>query len=142
MEQKRFARALLNLDRGLERVARRCSRDSGLTSEQSKAIQLIAEKGAVAVGALATLLGLTKSGVSKNLTKLETMGLIERHKDLSDGRGVDVRLTNSGRNAAKTLGVVMFNSFGTLLEEIPRENRKRLILALEEVALVVGPSVR
>lgn len=142
MEQKRFARALINLDRGLEHLSRRCSRDCSLTPEQSKAMQLIAEKGTIAVGALGTLLGVAKSTVSKNLTKLQAMGLVERQKGASDGRETDVRLTASGRLTAKTLGVSLFNSFGALMEGIPRENRKRLILALEEVALVVGPSVR
>jgi DNA-binding MarR family transcriptional regulator len=141
-EQKRFARALLNLDRGLEHVARRCSRSCDLTPEQSRALQFVAEKGEVAVGALGALLGVAKSTASKNLTKLQVMGLVERHKGDSDGRETRVRLTTNGRTTAKMLGADLFNSFGTLMGGIPREHRKRLILALEEIALVVGPSVR
>ena len=87
-------------------------------------------------------MGVAKSTVSQNLKKLQAMGLIERNKSVANGREVYIRLTDTGRLTAKSLGVNLFNSFGTLMEEIPREHRKRLILALEEVALVVGPSVR
>jgi DNA-binding MarR family transcriptional regulator len=141
MEQKRFARALVNMDRGMDRVARQCSRGCGITHEQSKTLQLIAERGSVGVGALGSLLGIAKSTMSRNLSTLQEKGLVERRKiSASDKRETEVSLTASGRIATKMLGVSLFNVLGDLMKSIPRTERKRILLALEEVALVLDPS--
>jgi DNA-binding MarR family transcriptional regulator len=104
-------------------------------------LQLIAERGSVSIGALGTLLDVDKSTVSKSVTRLEEKGLIERERAVSDRREKSVSLTSNGRKTTMGLGAVLFTAYGDLLEKMPRTDRKRLILAIEEVSAIVGGSI-
>ncbi len=139
-DQDRFARALLTLARGLGRVARERARDGEVTPQQAETLQLIAETGALSTSKLATLLGIDPSTASRNISGLEKTGLIARQKGADDGRQTDVRLTPRGRRTAQSVGADANSAFVALLEQIPRNERARVIDALETVAKVLDSS--
>ncbi len=49
---------------------------------------------------------LSQPGLSRRVERLETAGLVERRPDPSDGRGVIVALTRTGRYALRSAAVV------------------------------------
>src|SRR5687767_3524906 len=133
-DQDRFARALLAVARGLGRVARERARTGDVTPQQAETLQLIAERGALSTSMLAVLLGIDPSTASRNLSGLERAGLIARQKASDDGRQTDVRLTPRGRRAAQTVGTGASSAFASLLDHVPRNERARIIDALEVLA--------
>ena len=58
--------------------------------------ELSAATGGVRGGELSEALGLHKSTISRNLTALEALGLVERIPDPNDARARQVRLTSGG----------------------------------------------
>ncbi|MCA9586725.1 MAG: winged helix DNA-binding protein, partial [Myxococcales bacterium] len=71
---------------------------------------------------------------SRNLSGLESAGLITRKKGAQDGRQTDVRLTPRGRRAADSVSSAAMSAYGAILERIPRGERARLIDALDTLA--------
>lgn len=133
-DQDRFARALSAVARGLGRIARERARKGDVTPQQAETLQLIAERGGLSTSTLATLLGIDPSTASRNLTGLETAGLITRQKGEDDGRQTDVRLTAKGRRSAQSVGTGTTSAFGDVLDRVPRGERARVIDALEVLA--------
>ncbi len=136
-DQDRFARALLAVARGLGRIARERARSGDVTPQQAETLQLIAERGALSTSTLASLLGIDPSTASRNLTGLEKAGLIARQKGSDDGRQTDVRLTPRGRRAAQTVGTGATAAFASLLDRVPRNERARVVDALEVLVKVL-----
>jgi DNA-binding MarR family transcriptional regulator len=139
-DQDRFARALLAVARGLGRIARERARAGDVTPQQAETLQLIAERGALSTSTLATLLGIDPSTASRNLSGLERAGLIARQKGSDDGRQTDVRLTPRGRRAAQTVGSGAQAAFASLLDKVPRNERARILDALESLVKVLEQS--
>jgi DNA-binding MarR family transcriptional regulator len=139
-DQDRFARALLAVARGLGRIARERARAGDVTPQQAETLQLIAERGALSTSTLATLLGIDPSTASRNLSGLERAGLIARQKGSDDGRQTDVRLTPRGRRAAQAVGSGAQAAFASLLDKVPRNERARVVDALESLVKVLEQS--
>ena len=133
-DQDRFARTLIALSRGLGRIGRERARAGEVTPQQAETLQLIAEHGALSTSALAERLGIDPSTASRNLSGLESAGLITRKKGAQDGRQTDVRLTPRGRRAADSVSSAAMSAYGAILERIPRGGRARLIDALDTLA--------
>jgi DNA-binding MarR family transcriptional regulator len=136
-DQDRFARALSAVARGLGRIARERARSGDVTPQQAETLQLIAERGALSTSTLAMLLGIDPSTASRNLSGLERSGFITRQKGDEDGRQTDVRLTPRGRRAAQSVGTGASSSFSALFDKVPRNERAKIIDALESLARVV-----
>jgi DNA-binding MarR family transcriptional regulator len=139
-DQDRFARALVALSRGLGRIGRERARAGDVTPQQAETLELIAEHGALSTSMLATLLGIDPSTASRNLSGLERSSLIARQKGSEDGRQTDVRLTPRGRRTAQSVGSSTNTAFGSLLDKIPRNERARVVEALEVLARALEAS--
>jgi DNA-binding MarR family transcriptional regulator len=68
----------------------------GMTVAQAATLEALGEEG-MRLGRLGTLLGITPSTLSRNLSRLEEAGLVRRTADGSDGRAAQVELTEKGR---------------------------------------------
>jgi DNA-binding MarR family transcriptional regulator len=76
-------------------------------------------------------LRLQKSTVSRLVTQLSSRGWVERAPAPGDGRGVVLRLTASGRQAAQNLAQARRERFSRLLESIPVHEREGVLHALD-----------
>ena len=75
----------------------------GLTYPQYLVLSALWEKDDQTVGAIAARLALEPSTITPLVKRLEVAGLLTRHRNLSDERQVNVRLTPAGRELhAKT----------------------------------------
>lgn len=139
-QQDSFTLSLLSISRGMTRLSRRCARHN-ITIQQVDTVFIIGEHGQLPVGVLGELLGIAASTVSRNLITLEKMGFVSRMLNPAlDRREVFVRLTEKGRLSAKALGASINTQCGSILSVMPREDRTRLVQALEEVARILDPS--
>ncbi len=136
-DQERFARAVQVVARGLGRVGRECARGGKATPQQAETLQLIAERGAVSTSSLATLLGIDPSTASRNLAGLERAGYITRKKGADDARQTDIRLTPRGKRTADSCATESLHAMLSVLEQVPRAERARVVEALEALARVL-----
>ncbi len=89
----------------LERIARLLAsgaRADGLNPAQREALRYLARANRFSRNptAVAQFLAATKGTVSQTLIALERKGLLEKHRDEADGRGVRLELTGAGRGLA------------------------------------------
>jgi len=79
------------------------------------------------VSGLATRTRVTKGAMTRLVDGLETRGWVTRARGEDDGRRVIVRLTASGQKEAERLGEHTERSIATVFEQIPREEREKVI---------------
>lgn len=69
-------------------------------------VQLAENKGRLRLRDLVDRVLLSQPGLSRKVARMEEEGLVERLPDPTDGRGVLVRMTRSGRAALRSASVV------------------------------------
>jgi DNA-binding MarR family transcriptional regulator len=79
---------------------------------------------------LASRLRLEKSTVSRLVKTLEERGWIGRKKSPHDGRAIELRLTEAGRQIAARLAETRRAKFAQVLEAIPGKERASVMQAL------------
>jgi DNA-binding MarR family transcriptional regulator len=79
---------------------------------------------------LASRLRLEKSTVSRLVKTLEERGWIGRTKSPHDGRAIELRLTEAGRQIAARLAETRRAKFAQVLEAIPGKKRASVMQAL------------
>jgi DNA-binding MarR family transcriptional regulator len=134
MADPKTGRALQTVARALSRIGRERARSGDITPQQAEALQLIAERGAISTSSLAVVLGIDPSTASRNLAGLERAGFILRKRGAEDGRQTDVRLTPRGKRIADAVSTDWTLAYATLLDRIPRQERQRVVDALEMLA--------
>ena len=89
------------------RILRQLAKDLELAEQVSLdtydvLVQLSEAGGALRHRDLLEHLVISQPGLSRKVERMETAGLVERHPDPQDGRGVVVKLTKAGRTALKS----------------------------------------
>lgn len=105
----------------------------GLFAGQEALFQALAASGAMTIGELATMLRIRPPTVSKMVTRLATVNLVERHPDGSDARIVRVRLTGQGQRMAATIDRLWDEVEAEMLESFDLKDHKRLRKMLRKV---------
>jgi DNA-binding MarR family transcriptional regulator len=82
---------------------------------------------------LARLLDLEKSSVTGLVDRAERRGLVERVRSASDGRAVQVSLTDAGRMLVSAAAAGFGADVATLLGRLPEADRDRLVGLVTEV---------
>ncbi|MEI5519858.1 MarR family transcriptional regulator [Streptomyces brasiliscabiei] len=98
---------------------------------EAHALGELAQEGALRQAELTRRLRLQKSTVSRLVTQLSTRGWVERAAAPEDGRGVVLRLTTAGREAARNLAEARRERFSRLLASIPAHERAGVLHALD-----------
>ena len=80
---------------------------------------------------LAERLGLTKSGSSRLLSRLEATGRVVRRVDDADNRAKRVSLTDKGRALTQKVEQASLLRFASLIEGIPVARRKTVLECLD-----------
>jgi DNA-binding MarR family transcriptional regulator len=97
---------------------------------EAHALGELAQEGELRQVELARRLRLQKSTVSRLVGQLTSRGWVERAPAPEDGRGVVLRLTPAGRNAAHRLADARREKFSRLLDAIPPDERAGVLHAL------------
>jgi DNA-binding MarR family transcriptional regulator len=81
---------------------------------------------------------LTSGGMTKAVSRLETLGLVERRADPSDGRGVLVRLTRAGVRTSGTLLGELVRGFEDQLTAVAAGDRTTMVDSLRTLLGTYG----
>ncbi|MEV4331899.1 MarR family transcriptional regulator [Streptomyces sp. NPDC049597] len=98
---------------------------------EAHALGELAQEGELRQVELTRRLRLQKSTVSRLVGQLSARGWVERAPAPDDGRGVVLRLTASGRRAARNLAEARQERFSRLLASIPAHERAGVLHALD-----------
>ncbi|WAA08906.1 MarR family winged helix-turn-helix transcriptional regulator [Fervidibacillus albus] len=106
-----------------------CCRDLSLIEYMTlKKISLL---NTTSVQLLGKELNVTKSGMSKVITKLEKKGYIKKEKDQADGRVCCLIVTPQGRNVLKDIAASYSDYIGRALNDVGESEKEEAIKSLE-----------
>jgi DNA-binding MarR family transcriptional regulator len=95
------------------------------------------------IGLLHRVLGLTPSGTVRLVDRLEAVGYVER-RDGADGRSTAVRLTRTGRRAARRVAAARAKVLDQALSTLSANEQRALDASLSRllVGMIRGPDAR
>jgi DNA-binding MarR family transcriptional regulator len=117
----------------LIREEMRRHRGIDLTLPQFRALLFLQRNPGAALHQVAAHLGLTPPTVSKMISGLLSRGMIERPVSTSDRRRVELRLTARGNALIDRVRGETVAKFSERLENIPADEREKMITALERL---------
>lgn len=98
---------------------------------EAHALMELMQEQPLSQGTLAKRLSLEKSTVSRLLSGLEKWGWIERDRNPSDRRIVEVKLTDAGKQTAESLSTARQSKFDRVMQAIPEDQQTQVIDALQ-----------
>lgn len=101
-----------------------------VSEAQCFALVEIGRNPMISVKELAKILGVDKSGTSRNVEELVQKGFVERTPSKEDRRFVVLELTDNGKERFRKTESDMNDKFGEILNRIPEDKRDSVIEAL------------
>ncbi|WP_166351630.1 MarR family winged helix-turn-helix transcriptional regulator [Phytoactinopolyspora limicola] len=131
---------LVTLMRRLRRMSAVLTReaDDGLEASIYALLGAFLDVGDVRAGDLAYLFGLDKSTVSRQVARLESLGLVERVVDPKDKRARMIRITDEGRRRVLRLRTVHGQWLNAALDTWPAADVDRLSELLAQLNAALG----
>ncbi len=126
-----FSRRMSDLIRRLQLLERESKSDVGVTLPQAHAIHSLMDAGSLRMQELAADLGLAQSTVTRLVTPLKRMGLLDRRPDSKDGRATRAFLTEKGMILVDALLRVDRELYDGLLARLPENRRAEVVAAVE-----------
>ena len=118
----------------------------GLFAGQEQVVQALAAHGLMTMGDLAATLRVRPPTASKTISRLSSLGLVERRAEPGDARIVRVQLTETGRERAKQIATLWNEVEDELLAGFDGKDRKRmrkfLRRAAKNLADLTGADIR
>jgi DNA-binding MarR family transcriptional regulator len=104
-----------------------------LTRSQFCFLKLVAAKSDLQVGELARALGVSPAASSKNLDRLEQLGLVYRETSEHDRRIITLRASTMGKTLVRTYESLKAAHLAPVIDKLGREKTELLCDLLEEV---------
>lgn len=129
---------LERLSRGLGRIGPDEICCEGLTTRQCGMLRLLAGSQGMVLGDLAQRAGVTASGLSRALDRLQELGLVERVRGANpDGRAFLVQVTPSGHEVLQRIDGLMRQRVEAVVQAIPVTARPIVWRALQPLIQAV-----
>lgn len=103
----------------------------GVTIAQCHAIVEIGRIKKISLIALADLLGLDKSTMSRTINNLVKAGLVKRDIDSENRRYISIQLTDQGIEVFKSIENSMYRYYSDIFKSIPEDKRNQVLDSLE-----------
>ena len=121
---------------GVERLIgllRSLSPADGLSPTAAATLATLERSGPRRLTALAVQGGVTQPAMTQLIARLEDTGLVRREADPADGRVVQVRLTDQGRDTLGRRRAVRAERLAVILDRISPQDRAALAAALPAI---------
>ena len=121
---------------GVERLIgllRSLSPADGLSPTAAATLATLERSGPRRLTALAVQGGVTQPAMTQLIARLEDTGLVRREADPADGRVVQVRLTDQGRDTLARRRAVRAERLAVILDRISPQDRAALAAALPAI---------
>ena len=130
--------ALRRIIRATDLQSKYLFKTSGLTIPQVLVLQSIRDLGEVTTGQVSERVNLSQGTVTSILDRLESRGLIERYRSISDRRVVHARLTKPGHAVLRQAPPLLHERFVAAFAALDAGKQERIIRTLKEVAEMMG----
>jgi MarR family 2-MHQ and catechol resistance regulon transcriptional repressor len=128
-----FRRAMRELVRLQQLRERERTSEYGVTVSGAHALEVLAERGALSLNALAAELFVDKSTACRTVGLLEDRGLVARQADDRDGRAIRVQLTDTGQALEQRLRQDAVWEADALLAALPAEDADSALRLVREL---------
>lgn len=115
---------------------------TGITSHQAAILLLLEKKGPTKVGDIAACLNTVNSNVSNICTRLDKMGLIERHRPKENQRTVEIRLTEQAKEKIELIKQSMMQTRSQIFDQVTREDLDDIIVGLEKLNKLMDRQIK
>jgi DNA-binding MarR family transcriptional regulator len=125
--------SVARLRSAISRIARQLNVSStaeGLTPSQSSVLAVVATRGPLPLSELAEVEGLNPTMLSRIVTKLDELRLIDRAPDPDDMRSARVEITASGAKMHQRIRTLRTSAVSECLERLPTSTSDSLAAAL------------
>lgn len=112
--------------------------DAGIRRADASVLRVLATAGELRTGDLAHRLGVDASVVSRQLSSLESDGLVRRHPDPADARVSLASLTDTGRDRLAGLHAAFADRLHTALADWSDDQIATTATALHRLAAVIA----
>ena len=127
-----FSELLNNLSIHYNAFIRQVANSLHLTSSQAIHLISIPYNG-TSMSKLAQGLGLDTSTITRNINKLEKLGLVKKHAGLNDQRVQIITLTNDGQKKVDIIEEKLTEIDDNLISELNLEEQEELLDVLEKL---------
>src|SRR5690242_20736901 len=133
-ELDRIVETIIYLSTESRRLAREVAARYGVTPTQLSVLKLLHEIGDLRLGDLSRRIQAQNSTVTGIVDRMEEAKLVERLRDAEDRRAWRIALTARGRQVAERADVSPWETLREALSELPRDDKRRLVQILSQVA--------
>jgi DNA-binding MarR family transcriptional regulator len=130
-------RAMRKIARAISVHSSEMAKRHGLTTPQIAVMREVCDAGKLPVSQIAARTSLSHATVSGILDRLERGGYLERVRDHSDRRCVNIRMTAAGRNEMDRTPPLLKQGFVSAFAELPEWEQMALLSALERIAAMM-----
>ncbi len=123
--------------RAADLFSRRLAAQHGITVPQLLCLNHVVHSGGVSIKALAAEIYLSPSTIVGIIDRLETRGLVERHRSKPDKRLVKVVPTEDGRRLVETSPSALHEDLVAGLRELSSTDQQRIADAVEQLVTVM-----
>ncbi len=129
---------LRQIIRATDLYSRRLSKEVGLTAPQLLILQAIQGLGAVSISRLSQEVSLSQATVTNIMDRLETRGLVTRHRSTQDKRVVHATLTEAGATKIHDAPTPIQKTFSKQFSGLEDWEKSMIVAALQRVARMMN----
>ena len=126
--------ALRRVIRAVDTHSRKLSQSHGLTGPQALALKSVREAGVLSAGELAKILSLSQATVTDIVKRLETRGLLQRHRDDIDKRRVLISATEAGIEVQSISPPLLQETFVERFRQLKEWEQHQLLASMQRIA--------
>lgn len=130
-ELHEFKQAIRGLEREFFLKLKQETESCGVTLSQRHIITEIGERKETSIVELSSILGLDPSTLSRNISNMVNLGLVNRYVTPKDRRYVTLTLTEKGQAIYDTINTIYNSYYNKIFELIPEENQMQVINSFE-----------
>ena len=130
--------SLRQIIRATDLYSRQLSKQVGLTAPQLLILQAIQKLGAVSISKLSNEVSLSQATVTTILDRLETRGLVARHRSTQDKRVVHATLTDMGTSMLAQAPTPLQDLFNQRFGALEQWEQSMIVAALQRVAAMMN----
>lgn len=124
--------------RATDLYSKQLSKKAGLTAPQLLILQSIRELGAISISKLSAEVSLSQATVTTIIDRLESRGLVARHRSTKDKRVVHATLTDQGEEMLSAAPTPLQDVFSHRFTELEEWEKSMIVAALQRVASMMN----
>jgi DNA-binding MarR family transcriptional regulator len=130
--------SLRQIIRATDIYSRKLSKEVGLTAPQLLILQAIRGLGAVSISKLSEEVSLSQATVTNIIDRLESRGIVARHRSTEDKRVVHATLTEEGKSKVSEAPTPIQNTFSKRYAELEEWEKSMIVAAMQRVAAMMN----